>query len=144
MELPQGAQPRRHLDVGLLVSSMEGSKHLLLSAALFADVCHGSCGRLVRLLYMAGPGRDSRATNWWDPMSVDPHASRASVYALNTPTPPLVPAMPLGNGVASPRSSEPSRRPRGAGWGGSMWELGSVAVLPGQIWVTLAPSLPIL
>lgn len=110
-ELPQGAQPCRHLGVGLPVSSVGGSKRLLPSATPFADVCHVSRGRRVRVPYMAGPGRDSTDTNWWGSVSVGPRASRASVCALSTPPLPLAPATPLGKGMASPRSSELPHRP---------------------------------
>lgn len=52
-ELPQGAQPCRRLDVGVPVSSVEGSERLLLPAAPSADACHGSRGRCIRLLCVA-------------------------------------------------------------------------------------------
>lgn len=74
------------------------------------------CGEPVRLPYVAGPRRGSTDTGWSNPVCVGPCVSRACVYALDTPPPPLVPAMPLGKlvaggGVVAPRSPEPPHRP---------------------------------
>lgn len=82
-----------------------------------------------------GPGRDATDTKCWDPVSVGPSASRASVCALSTPLPPLALATPLAKGVASPRSSEWCRMGRKHV---GTWQDGC----PGQTWVRrpLPPS----